>query len=82
MMFRDEYRRMNDDTHASEALIRRTAEACGRKTERSRSFMPVLAVMVCMLALLVIPRVLRPQNQTAVIRQVRRSPPLSRPSGT
>lgn len=61
-MFRDDYRRMNDDTHASEKLIRRTVEACSAKTHRARSLMPVLAVMVCVLALLVIPRVLRPQG--------------------
>lgn len=61
-MFRDEYRKLNDDIHASEALIHRTAEACGRKKEQPRSIVPVLAMMVCVLALLVLPRVLRPQG--------------------
>lgn len=64
-MFRDDYRRMNDSTHASEKLIRRTVEACSAKTHRTRSLTPVLAVMVCVLALLVIPRVLRPQGSAA-----------------
>ena len=64
-MFKDEYRRVNDDIHAGEALIRRTTAACGQKKQRSRSLTPVLAAMVCMLALLVIPRALRPQSQTA-----------------
>lgn len=59
-MFKDEYRRLNDSIHADEALIRRTLTAA-EKHQRvpHRRVLPILAAAVCMMALLVLPQLLR-----------------------
>lgn len=59
-MFKDEYRRYQEAVHAEEALIRRTlAKARAARQTAPRHALPVLAAVVCMLAMLILPQFLR-----------------------
>lgn len=66
-MFENEYRRMNDGIHADEALIRRTLAALpkAQPTPRRR-MLPLVAAAVCLMALLVVPHLLRQTPSTDV----------------
>lgn len=67
-MFKDEYRRMNDDIRASEALIRQTLSAA-KKARKPARLVPALAASVCLLALLLLPRLTLPGAASDVTAQ-------------
>ena len=74
MMFKDEYRRMNDRVHADEALIRRTLNAARAKRPARSRMLPIVAALVCLLVVLTLPRLLRPSSPDVTSANVTATP--------